>query len=112
LHLIHIHIGDGFQEQVRRAYVACAQAVNDELARQHSHPQAAPQAHEQAPTPTNGASGNGKAGDRKRASEKQLDYAQKLAGQVKGLGTRQLAALTQKMFQKPWPTCQAWRRPA
>jgi len=92
---------DGFQQQVRRAYVACAQAVNDELARQHGQRQAGPQPQGQAPAPTNGASRNGKVGDRKRASEKQLDYAQKLAGQVKGLGTRQLAALTQKMFQKP-----------
>jgi hypothetical protein len=92
---------EGFQQQVRRAYVACAQAVNDELARQHDNRQAVPQAREEAPAPTNGSSRNGKAGDRRRASEKQLDYAQKLAGQVKGLGTRQLATLTQKMFRKP-----------
>ena len=92
---------DSFQQQVRRAYVACAQAVNDELARQAGHGQAAPQAPDQAPAPTNGSSRNGRAGDRKRASEKQLDYAQKLAGQVKGLGSRQLAAITQKMFRKP-----------
>jgi len=92
---------DGFQQQVRRAYVACAQAVNNELARQHEPRQAAPQPREEAPAPANRTSRNGEAGERQRASEKQLDYAQKLAGQVKGHGTRQLAALTQKMFQKP-----------
>lgn len=78
---------DRFQQQVRQAYLACAQAINDELVRQRRNGAA--------------ADGSGKALDTRKASEKQLDYAQRLAGQIKGLGTRRLECLAQKMFQKP-----------
>lgn len=92
---------DGLQRQVRRAYEACAQAVNEELARQ------------QRPLPNaengNGNGGNGRQkgnghtanGNGHLASEKQVSFARQLAGQVKGLGVRGLETLTQRMFSKP-----------
>ncbi len=45
------HDPDGFQQQARQAYAACAQAVNDELARQ--------QGQSASPPVTNGHTANG-----------------------------------------------------
>ena len=95
---------DGFHQKVRQAYVACAQAVNDELARQQP---SASQTVTQMPaaTPTGSAATNGN-GNRNGtngggASQKQLNYANQLAGQINGLGARRLEALATKMFGKP-----------
>jgi len=96
-----------FQANVRRAYVACAQAVNDELAR---HRPAAASAGEQPsqvspekPAPSDTANGhrNANGAGAHRASQKQLDYAGQLAGQIRGLGARKLETLAGKMFSKP-----------
>lgn len=73
---------DGFHSKVRQAYVACAQAVNDELARQASTTLSASQ------TPTAASNGHGATnGNGHRngtngggASQKQLNYANQLAG--------------------------------
>lgn len=89
---------EGFHRHVRNAYVACAQAVNDELARYRGATQneAVPAAVQ--PVHSNGdGNGNG----RHRASDKQLGYARQLAGQVRGLGVRRLETIANKMFQKP-----------
>ncbi len=114
---------DGFQERVKRAYVACHQAVSDEIQRQ----QVAGNLHAPA-----GANGNGHAvGDHhagngngagangsttrngvdqrpgannqgpSRASSKQLSYARQLAGKIQGLGYRGLESLVGTMFDKP-----------
>lgn len=102
---------DGFHQKVRQAYVACAQAVNDELARQASTTQPASQPHTAASngnaataTTSNGnGNGNGhnKGTNGGTASQKQLNYANQLAGQIQGLGVRRLEALASKMFGKP-----------
>ena len=99
---------EGFHQKVRQAYVACAQAVNDELVRQQgstsqtaNQPAAATRADPATPTATSNGNGhrNGTSGG--GASQKQLNYANQLAGQINGLGVRRLEALANKMFGKP-----------
>ena len=93
---------DGFQQRVKHAFVACNQAVHDELARQqigrsNGDTGGAPQV-DQA---TSRANGNGNGHSHHRASQKQLDYANQLAGQIRGLGVRKLETVAQNMFAKP-----------
>ena len=96
-----------FRQHVRRAYVACSQAVNDELARNQAgagnDSDRAAQATEpegaSSDTPNGHRNGNGVSSH--RATQKQLDYAGQLAGQIRGLGARKLEALAGKMFAKP-----------
>ena len=88
-----------FHQHVRSAYVACSQAVNDQLASQKSRT-------ESASVPANGnGNGNGHhAGNghrSNRASPKQISYAEQLAGQIRGLGAQRLDAITDRMFGKP-----------
>ena len=111
-----------FHRHVSNAYVACCQAVNDELHRHASatRPTATPQRHQDTPpqaSHNNGlrngsgngshaASSNGNGtgngnGNGSRASEKQLTYIRQLAGQVRGLGVRRLETLADRMFGKP-----------
>ena len=100
----------GFHERVQKTFVACRQAVNDELAlRQANGRQAAEQLAADGSRGTraegNGRS-NGHANGRQarnghQASAKQLDYAEQLAKQIRGLGTRRLEELAQKLFGKP-----------
>lgn len=97
---------DGFHQKVRQAYVACAQAVNDELARQQG---STSQAVNQTPaatradstTPATNGNGHRNSTNGGGASQKQLNYANQLAGQINGLGARRLEALANKMFGKP-----------
>lgn len=81
---------DGFQRHVRQAYVACHQAVSDELARQ---------------MPGNGTSAGAhrdrSGGNGHRASPKQVAYINQLARQIGGLGPRRLETLADKMFGRP-----------
>ncbi|MCA9122909.1 MAG: hypothetical protein H6822_06640 [Planctomycetaceae bacterium] len=98
---------DAFHQKVRQAYVACAQAVNDELARQASTTQPASQPHAAASNGHAATNGNGNGNGYRNgtnggtASQKQLNYANQLAGQIQGLGVRRLEALADKMFGKP-----------
>jgi len=102
---------DVFRQRVRRAYVACSQAVREELARQQqveAHGQTPAATGEQAASLPSEANGNGhrdgQDGDRHNgqpATARQLDYASRLAGQIRGLGARRLAALAQQLFAKP-----------
>ena len=99
-----------FQRHVRNAYVACSQAVNDELARHQapadsstSQPASRPDTRPQPANRSNGnnATGNGNGSNDHRASQKQRNYIGQLAGQISGLGARRLEQLAQKMFGKP-----------
>lgn len=89
---------DQFHERVHQAYVACRQAVNDELSRQGQQP-----TETSAKVATQSATnGNGRhAANGHAATEKQLDYARQLARQIDGLGVRRLDELADKMFGKP-----------
>jgi hypothetical protein len=96
-----------FHRHVRNAYVACHQAVSDELSRQKSDcgGSQSPPAGQPETRPTssrsNGNNGNGNGSNGHRASQKQRNYANQLAGQIPRLGTRRMEALAQKMFGKP-----------
>jgi hypothetical protein len=94
---------DSFQRHVRDAYVACSQAVNDELARQRASGLENVQTPmKQSATPhADASSGNGNGNGNHNASQKQLDYVQQLARQIRGLGVRKLEELAHRMFNKP-----------
>ena len=99
---------EGFHQKVRQAYVACAQAVNDELARQtapasQTASQTTRQTHSAPPAGTATTNGHGHRNgmNGSRASQKQLDYANQLAGQIQGLGARRLELLANEMFDTP-----------
>ena len=102
---------EALRRNVRNAYAACSQAVNQELARQQSEAgnngngQQAPSGQTPASSNVNGTNGNGHSnGNGKNGhgpSGKQMTYMRQLAVQVKGLGIRRLDALAQKMFGKP-----------
>lgn len=87
---------EAFQRHVRRAYEACAQAVNEELSRQQRPQPAAENANGNG---ASGHAGNGNGGH--MASAKQLTFARQLATHIKGLGVRRLEDLARRMFNKP-----------
>ena len=103
---------DAFHRQVRNAYISCTQAVNDELVRQQSSSHltasntsvVAERSYAENGS-TNGFSHQGKSQTNghgaQRASQKQTEYINQLARQVKGLGVRRLEGLATKMFGKP-----------
>jgi hypothetical protein len=100
-----------FHQHVRDTFVACRQAVNDELARrQAASPAASANGSTQQSDPPkrqhdgNGAAattheGNGTNGQ--RATSRQIDYACVLARQIRGLGIRRLESLSDTLFGKP-----------
>ena len=95
-----------FHRHVKTAYVACAQAVNDELSRHQATSAVASRTAEASATTS--ATGNGRSNamgngaiSGHRASDKQRDYAHQLAGQIKGLGVRKLDQLAHRLSGKP-----------
>ena len=108
------HDLETFHRHVRNAYIACAQAVNDELAR-HRAAMASGSGGSggnprQEGAPTDGpAAGNGDgplpdqaAGQTNhRASARQLDYAGVLVRQIRGLGIRRLETVCRNLSEKP-----------
>ena len=93
---------DGFHRHVRNAYVACAQAVNDELARHTGGGNGEASKAQPAQQPSgNGHQGNGNGANGHRASEKQIAFVNQLARQIRGLGVRRVESLADRMFGKP-----------
>jgi len=92
-----------FHRHVRNAYVACAQAVNDELARHTGGGNGEAAKAQPAQQPAgNGHQGNGANGSNgHRASEKQIAFVNQLARQIRGLSIRRLETLADRMFGKP-----------
>ena len=90
---------EAFHRRVRQVFSECRRAVNDELA-QHGEPADDLQCASAVSTPV-GNGRNGNAANGHHASQKQLDYIDQLARQVRGLGVRRLDALANKMFDKP-----------
>jgi hypothetical protein len=94
------HDLDGFHERAKSAFIACRQAVVDELCRQRSSDDTPdhgdelsddsiakkPAGHEWSPPPP---------------TAKQMDYARKLAGQIRGLGAGRLDAHCERTLGKP-----------
>lgn len=97
---------DAFHQRVRQSYIACAQAVNDELARQQdsatdSETRMPAATGANAPQTNRNSNGHSIVANGSAASQRQLAYANQLAGQIQGLGVRRLEALAGKMFGKP-----------
>ena len=104
------HDLESFHAKVNGAYVACSQAINDELARQQG-PSASPapatssngngngHGSQQAYNGGNG-SGDGSNGRGRHVTDKQLAYVRQLAGQIDALGTRRLDPLANRLYGK------------
>ena len=106
---------DAFQQRVRDAYVACHQAIEDELARHQQQPAAGrlPLTEPVIPRATPNSNGGGPNGNSRTvpqtnnaanghtASEKQLGYINQLARQIRGLGVRRVDEVSLRMFDKP-----------
>jgi hypothetical protein len=88
---------DGFHRHVRSVFVACQQAVNDELSR-HSESSATSHRNNGQGNGTPTGSANNTNGTSYRASDKQLNYARRLASQIPNLGRLEL--LVDQMFSK------------
>jgi hypothetical protein len=97
---------EGFHQRVKDVYVACHQAVQDQLVREMNAPAsnnngtAMPESAKAANSAGNNPGNGHRNGTDHRISEKQLTYIRQLAGQIKGLGVRRLDAIASKMFGK------------
>ena len=94
---------DRFHEQVREAFAACSQAVEEELTRATTATDTCqPELHAngklqtEPPTARFVRNGHGQ-----RTTAKQIDFVQQLAHEIRGLGMRRLEALAVQMFEKP-----------
>ena len=108
-------VGDleSFHRQARLAYVACSQAVNDELAWHQGQSNGRltkayrPVVSAPAGSAAGPPNGNGRGADADHdsrvpgASQRQIDYINQLARQVRGLDVRRLEELSQRMFSMP-----------
>jgi hypothetical protein len=103
--LLHSDL-DRFQHQVRDAFVACRQAVHDELARHQGQsvqntpvvataPAPAPKPRSSPATRSASNGSNGRA-----ASEKQLAYLMQLSRRIAGLGGGALEDVSRRLYEK------------
>jgi hypothetical protein len=89
---------EGFQERAMHAFAACRQAVHEQLSRPPVDDNGQ-DASDQAVGPSV-ANSHALEHHAPPASQKQLDYAQQLAGQIRGLGAPRLEVLADKLFGK------------
>jgi len=108
-------VGDleSFHRQARLAYVACSQAVNDELAWHQGQANGRltkpyrPVVSTPAASVARPQNGDGRSADTNQgsgapgASQGQIDYINQLARQIRGLDVRRLEELSQRMFGMP-----------
>jgi hypothetical protein len=100
------HDLDEFQQRVRNAYVACNQAINDELVRHREQSPAQPSGTQQTGHDHNRANngnhsaGSGGNGNGREITAKQLAYARQLAGQIDAIGARRLDPLANRLYGK------------
>lgn len=101
---------DGFHERVRSTFIACRQAVFDELARERSAATGCPAVASEPVAIALAAAPSGIEGHETlthrespppQASAKQVDYARRLAGHIRGLGMRRLETWTRELYHKP-----------
>ena len=108
---------EGLHQHVHNAYVACSQAVNDELARhreamesdpEHVPPQRNAAGAHDAEEPGIDQTGTGGNGNGRRngdtplpATARQAEFIRVLAGQIRGLGIRRLDAVAETLCGKP-----------
>lgn len=101
--LLHSDL-DGLQQQIHDAYVACSQAVDDELARQKDRPHTSNGNANGKPTepsvPQPSSNGNDNGSNGRPATDKQLKFIGNLARQIRGLGNGKLAQISSRMFGK------------
>ncbi|HID75768.1 MAG TPA: hypothetical protein EYP56_07200 [Planctomycetaceae bacterium] len=98
---------EGFHRHVRNAYVACRQAVQDELARYSEVTRCSED--DAPPTQESAAVAGDSAVDAPRrdghaagrASQKQIDYLRQLARQIRGVGVRRLDEVATRWCGKP-----------
>jgi hypothetical protein len=92
------HDLEEFHRRVRNAFVACSQAVGDELTRQQTNGGKQPA---ETPVAQSAQNGNGNGSSQApAASQKQVDYMLQLAKQVTGLGPQRLELLTSSLYSK------------
>ena len=116
------HDLEGLHRQVRNAYIACSQAVNDELARHRAAMMSASaggaalepspgeeelaagadgyQAHHDRDGDGDGRSRHN-GDDPQPATRRQIDFLHALAKQIRGLGLRRLESVSQTLCEKP-----------
>jgi hypothetical protein len=108
---------EGLHQHVHSAYVACSQAVNDELARHREaiengsknvtpeHNAAAEYDVDEGGSDRTGSNGNGRrpdSGDTPQpATGRQIEFIRVLASQIRGIGVRRLDAVTESLCGKP-----------
>jgi hypothetical protein len=110
---------EAFHRHVRNAYVACSQAVQDELARHREAMARGPNAEDDPDAPSGQPEGNGRESvfpegdgpngegpdDNRQngqpASARQIDFLRVLARQIRGLGVRRLDQFSQAAAGRP-----------
>ena len=93
---------DAFRAQVREIYTQCAESVDEELARHQTLRNPTGSGTEMPAAGAAPANGNGHINGRapSRASARQMEYAQSLAGRL-GMDSEQLDGHCQRLFEKP-----------